>query len=697
MARNNQNRIRALLAGLGFLALGLFAAAQWTAFWWLFIPGAMALALLVFSAATGCAGPSVSALQAAEDVLAGKAVHFAGLQLEDVIDQKIVELARLARHGQQEVAFFRQAMRELKTPLLKCDARGEVQFSNAGLHEVLRKSREKIDGKPVSEVLFGGPAGTVLEQAMAEGRALDEEIALTLWDDRVWNVRSLVAPVRDEQGHLDGFLVVFVDLQAVKESQKRLEEQERVRMQLGEEINELSQRVASASEELSASADEQARGARQQKEQTDSVATAMEQMTATVLEVAKSSSTASEAAHEARQAAQEGVGMVEQAVSGIQGVAGSARHLGQVLTQLNQQAGAIGQIINVINDIADQTNLLALNAAIEAARAGDAGRGFAVVADEVRKLAEKTMTATKEVESAILTIQGRSQDAVVSMEQTERQVKDSTEHSNQAGEALKLIMVRVEDVVSQVTQIATAAEEQSSATEEINRSVEDIAHIAREADEGADQAAAATRDLAQLAQELLSAAQAFSGSTDMSRLKSSQGEMKGILPKLMQEYIKEDFGQEVFTKLQRELGNPVFLPTAGYPDQVIRQMADIVSQITNKSSREVLLGLGMYTVPQFHKVYRRHFSARDLKQFYLKMNDVHARLTREHPGIKPPSFTYEDKGDVLFMNYRSHRGLFDYFEGILRGAARFMKERADITVKPLDETTARAEIRFLKS
>ncbi|SDB03229.1 methyl-accepting chemotaxis sensory transducer with Pas/Pac sensor [Desulfonatronum thiosulfatophilum] len=697
MAMNNQNMFRALLAGLGLLALGLFAAAQWTDFWWLFFPGAMALALMVLWTANSCAGPSVSALQAADDVLAGKAVDFQVLEIVDVNDQKIVELARLAQHGQQEVAFFRQGMSELKTPLLKCNPQGEVQFSNTGFHGALRKSRDKIDGKSVSEVLFGRPAGSALEKAMAEGRALDEEIALTLWDGRVWNVRCLLAPVRGEKGHLDGFLLIFFDLQGVKESQERLEEQDRVRMQLGEEINELSQRVASASEELSASADEQARGARQQKEQTDSVATAMEQMTATVLEVAKSSSTASEAAHEARQAAQEGVGMVEQAVSGIQGVAGSARQLGQVLTQLNQQAGAIGQIINVINDIADQTNLLALNAAIEAARAGDAGRGFAVVADEVRKLAEKTMTATKEVESAILTIQGRSKDAVVSMGQTERQVKESTEHSNQAGEALRLIMQRVEDVVSQVTQIATAAEEQSSATEEINRSVEDIAHIAREADEGADQAAAATRDLAQLAQELLSAAQAFSGSTDMSRLKSSKGEMKGILPKLMQEYVKENFGREVFDKLQRELGNPVFLPTASYPDQVIRQMADIIAGITKKSSREVLLGLGMYTVPQFHKMYRRHFNARDLKQFYLKMNDVHARLTNEHPGIKPPTFTYEDKGDVLFMNYRSQRGLFDYFEGILKGAARFMKERADIAVKPLDDTTARAEIRFFKS
>ncbi len=109
------------------------------------------------------------------------------------------------------------------------------------------------------------------------------------------------------------------------------------------------------------------------------------------------------------------------------------------------------------------------------------------------------------------------------------------------------------------------------------------------------------------------------------------------------------------------------------------------------------MGLGMYTIPHFHKMYRRYFNASNLKDFYLKMNDVHAQLTREYPGIKPPTFTYEDKGDVLFMNYRSTRGLFDYFEGVVKGAAQFMKERVEVTVKPLDKNTARAEIRFLKS
>lgn len=123
----------------------------------------------------------------------------------------------------------------------------------------------------------------------------------------------------------------------------------------------------------------------------------------------------------------------------------------------------------------------------------------------------------------------------------------------------------------------------------------------------------------------------------MSKLAASEGQMKGVLPKLMQEFIKEKFGPDVYKKLQEELGNPVFLPTASYPDQALQQMAEIVSRITKKSKRDILMGLGMYTVPQFHKMYRRYFNAKNLKDFYLKMNDIHAQLTREHPGIKPPT------------------------------------------------------------
>ncbi|MBU1042200.1 MAG: heme NO-binding domain-containing protein, partial [Proteobacteria bacterium] len=421
----------------------------------------------------------------------------------------------------------------------------------------------------------------------------------------------------------------------------------------------------------------------------------MEEMTATVLEVAQNASQSSEAAATASTAANDGVRLVRESVTGINQVADSSRKLAQVLGQLDSQAAEIDRIINVINDIADQTNLLALNAAIEAARAGDAGRGFAVVADEVRKLAEKTMTATKEVENSIREIQGRSQHAVTTMRETERQVELSTDLSNRTGQALEEIMRRIDDVTARVAQIATAAEEQSAAAEEINRNIEDIAGIASETEEGAGQAASATRDLAELSQNLLQMSMTFTATkADASKLRASRGEMKGILPKIMLEFAKVKYGEKVYEKVSAELGNPVFLPAQSYPDQVLGQMADILARESGKDARAVFLELGKYTIGQFHKMYKPYFKAKTLKEFYLTMNDTHAALTKAHPGIVPPRFSYEDRGEKLTMIYKSRRGYHHYFEGILTGAAEFFKTPVGIKVQVLDPETARAEIMF---
>jgi methyl-accepting chemotaxis protein len=104
--------------------------------------------------------------------------------------------------------------------------------------------------------------------------------------------------------------------------------------------------------------------------------------------------------------------------------------------------------------------------------------------------------------------------------------------------------------------------------------------------------------------------------------------------------------------------------------------------------------LGKYTIGQFHKMYKPYFKAKTLKEFYLTMNDTHAALTKANPGIVPPRFSYEDRGNKLTMIYKSRRGYHHYFEGILRGAAEFFKTPVDITVQVLDPETARAEILF---
>ncbi len=273
-------------------------------------------------------------------------------------------------------------------------------------------------------------------------------------------------------------------------------------LQAAASIEGVVERMTSASEELAAQVEEASRGAEEQKNRTGETATAMEEMNATVLEVAKNASHAAEGSDKARVKAQDGSEVVNKAVAAINQVEDQTQTMKQNLGQLGQQAEQIGKIMNVIEDIADQTNLLALNAAIEAARAGDAGRGFAVVADEVRKLAEKTMNATKEVGDAISAIQEGTRSNIQGMEQAVGAVDDATKLVRQSGETLQEIVALVEDSADQVRSIATAAEEQSAASEEINRSVEDINRISSETSEVMDQSAQAISELARQAVEL---------------------------------------------------------------------------------------------------------------------------------------------------------------------------------------------------
>jgi methyl-accepting chemotaxis protein len=169
---------------------------------------------------------------------------------------------------------------------------------------------------------------------------------------------------------------------------------------------------------------------------------------------------------------------------------------------LGQRSDQIGAIIGTIEDIADQTNLLALNAAIEAARAGEQGRGFAVVADEVRALAERTTRATKEIGEMIKAIQKETKGAVTAMEQGVREVEAGTTEAARSGEALRDILVQVNDVTMQVNQIATAAEEQTATTSEISSNMQQITDVVRQTSQGASESATAAAQLNGNAEEL---------------------------------------------------------------------------------------------------------------------------------------------------------------------------------------------------
>ncbi|OIQ49497.1 Methyl-accepting chemotaxis protein PctC [Pseudodesulfovibrio hydrargyri] len=309
------------------------------------------------------------------------------------------------------------------------------------------------------------------------------------------DIRYTGTPILDGKGRVVGAVEIVVDQTEVMTLQRK-------NARLARQAADISRTLAESSSDLGAQVEQASRGTLVQSERTTETATAMEEMNATVLEVARNAGRAAENTSQTRLKAGEGAEVVNSVVKAIREVQTHADRLKEDMTDLGRQADSIGTIIEVISDIADQTNLLALNAAIEAARAGEAGRGFAVVADEVRKLAEKTMTATTEVNGAIRAIQQASRTNIASTDTAATAVAESTRLADQALAMLDEIVSYSDDSSEQVQSIAAASEQQSASAEEINQATEDINRVSNETSQSMTRAAAAVGDLQRMVIEL---------------------------------------------------------------------------------------------------------------------------------------------------------------------------------------------------
>ena len=260
--------------------------------------------------------------------------------------------------------------------------------------------------------------------------------------------------------------------------------------------------IASAAEELSAVTEQTSAGVNSQKVETDQVATAMHEMTATVQEVARNAEQASQAAAAADGEAREGDKVVAEAIDQIERLASEVVRSTEAMGVLQQESDKIGSVMDVIKAVAEQTNLLALNAAIEAARAGEAGRGFAVVADEVRGLAQRTQKSTEEIESLVAGLQNGTQQVAMVMNNSRVLTDSSVALTRKAGASLENITRTVSNIQSMNQQIAAAAEQQSAVAEEISRSIINVRDVSEQTAAASDETAASSVELARLGNQL---------------------------------------------------------------------------------------------------------------------------------------------------------------------------------------------------
>ncbi len=268
------------------------------------------------------------------------------------------------------------------------------------------------------------------------------------------------------------------------------------------QVSGSSIQLASSAIELRSTSKEMLESIAQLSSQSTSLATAGEEMSATSGDIANNCHHAATNAGGASNKANRGALIVGQSIAVMNTIAERVQSAARTVDALGARSKQIGTIIGTIEDIADQTNLLALNAAIEAARAGEQGRGFAVVADEVRALAERTTRATKEIGEMIKAVQNETKDAVASMEQSVSQVEQGGIHAEESGRSLQEILSIINDVTDQISQIATAAEEQTATTREISQNVLNLNELAQHNNHALHETTIAANDVSRQAEEL---------------------------------------------------------------------------------------------------------------------------------------------------------------------------------------------------
>ena len=413
---------------------------------------------------------------------------------------------------ESQLAFSRGVLETLPVPCAVFDTEDKLAFANAPMLSTFEHPGKMEDfiGMTSGKFYYNDETrSTSITRCLESGEAASMDFVVERKTGKPMHADIFTKPMLDDKGRLSHAILILLDTTTTFEQQEAIKRNSETMRGVAASVLDLLQAANAACEQLVSVLVKTDKATAETTERMHDTLTAMEQMNMAVLDISKNASDAAASSDNMRNTATDGQNIVGQVVSSINLVQKNPLALRADMEKLSDEAQSINQIMTVISDIADQTNLLALNAAIEAARAGDAGRGFAVVADEVRKLAEKTMSATTEVGSAIENIQQGTRRNMEHVDRAVVSIEEVTGLANTSGDRLKDIVEITALSADMVRAIATASEQQSASSAQINEAVEavdstlkDVAVVIADANNAAQQLNGQMAEIRQLMDKL---------------------------------------------------------------------------------------------------------------------------------------------------------------------------------------------------
>jgi methyl-accepting chemotaxis protein len=402
----------------------------------------------------------------------------------------------------QSFALAEQGKRDELTRLLLVDMKTVVDGSGKQLNDLADLFAKQVAAESQKSAAHYENSRTIVSLFIALAALATVALAMMLTRSIV---RPLSSAVNAAESVAQGDLTRPIETHGNDEVSRLLKALATMQQNLRETLQGISgsaTQLATAADELNAVTLDSTQGLQQQNNEIEQAATAVNQMTAAVEEVARNAVSTSDATRQSSESAHLGQVRVSETATAINALASDVQQTGELVQSLANQSQDIGKVLDVIRAIAEQTNLLALNAAIEAARAGESGRGFAVVADEVRALAYRTQQSTQEIEQMVQGMRSGSSLALDSMQASTARATTTLALAERAGEALQTITASVHEIHERNLVIASAAEEQAQVAREVDRNLVNIRDLSLRSAAGADQTSASSHELSQLANAL---------------------------------------------------------------------------------------------------------------------------------------------------------------------------------------------------